>query len=163
MRYLLISFFVTSSIIAFAKKEKLYAVHGAITQTSSYCGGAAPPQEMLERLSRPQPYANQVYYIGKIGKKKSTFQKITSDTLGAFLLQLPVGKYVVFSAEKMKPFIMPASNKYTKYDAACLRKQYATPDASFEIKNKNVAVNWNVHHACFYSLPCTIYRGPMPG
>ena len=163
MRYILFSFFVTSSIIAFAKKEKLHEVHVTITQTSSYCGGAAPPQEMLERLSRPQPYANQVYYIGKIGKKKSTFQKITSDTLGAFLLQLPVGKYVVFSAEKMKPFIMPASNKYTKYDAACLRKQYATPDASFEIKNKNVAVNWNVHHACFYSLPCTIYRGQMPG
>ena len=163
MRYILFSFFVTSSIIAFAKKEKLHEVHVTITQTSSYCGGAAPPQEMLERLSRPQPYANQVYYIGKIGKKKSTFQKITSDTLGAFLLQLAVGKYVVFSAEKMKPFIMPASNKYTKYDAACLRKQYATPDASFEIKNKNVAVNWNVHHACFYSLPCTIYRGPMPG
>jgi hypothetical protein len=84
MRYLLILIFVTCSIIAFAKKEKLYPVHGAITQTSSYCGGAAPPLEMLERLSRPQPYANQVYYIGKIGKKKSTFQKITSDTLGAF-------------------------------------------------------------------------------
>ncbi|MFM2192566.1 MAG: hypothetical protein RLZZ118_1523 [Bacteroidota bacterium] len=163
MRYLLILIFITCSIIAFAKKEKLHEVHVTITQTSSYCGGAAPPQEMLERLSRPQPYANQVYYIGKIGKKKSTFQKITSDTLGAFLLQLSAEKYVVFSAEKMKPLTLPTSNKYTKYDAACIRKQYATPDASFEIKNKNVEVNWNVHHACFYSLPCSTYRGPMPG
>jgi hypothetical protein len=50
------------------------AVNIKITQTSSYCGGAAPPRELIEQLNTPVPLAGKVIYLRK-GKTNKLCKK----------------------------------------------------------------------------------------
>lgn len=40
-------------------------ISGTVTQTSSYCGGAAPPKFLLEQLAEPKQYPNKKLHVIK--------------------------------------------------------------------------------------------------
>ena len=42
-----------------------FLIKGKVTQTWSYCGGAAPTEEILEQCARPQPYNGKVFFLRK--------------------------------------------------------------------------------------------------
>ena len=43
---------------------KTYTVTGIVTQTYSYCGGAAPPKQLLDQLATPVAYAGKKFISG---------------------------------------------------------------------------------------------------
>ena len=54
---------------------KTFAVSGRVTQTYSYCGGASPPKQVLDRLANPVAYSGKKFYIRQ-GKANSTKAKV---------------------------------------------------------------------------------------
>ena len=74
-------------------------ISGRVLQTSSYCGGAAPPPELLQELATPKPLANKTLYI-KNGTANSNSPSLpfTSDSEGRFTLALSAGAYCIVEA-----------------------------------------------------------------
>ena len=73
------------------KSVKTFEVSGIVTQTYSYCGGAAPPAELLEKLATPVPYQGKRFFIrgGKINKSNNLIiNRFTTGKDGKFSLEL---------------------------------------------------------------------------
>lgn len=167
--FALLSFYQTPP----KKKVKKISVSGMVTGTSSYCGGARPPEFLLEQLRTPSPRPTKKIYIKK-GEVNSFNSKVLlelmTDTAGKFRTRLPPGKYLIVDEDKKdmtyyNKLLKEHKNKTQNYEAVdtvCLKEWYLKPDYIFEVKNtevKNISVNY--HKVCF-NLPCTYYRGPYP-
>ena len=149
---------------------KNIVVKGKVTQTWSYCGGAAPSEEMLEEARRPRPYEGKVFYIrkGKINSlKEPMILSFTVSAAGTFSFQLPAGVYSIIQDTQLKALNFNDynvdANKYADKD--CLKKWWAQAYYVLEIKDKNITnLNFEFHHACFVDsdIPCLQYVGPMP-
>lgn len=64
---------------------------GLIESTSSYCGGAAPPQDLLDELATPKAFVNgRLVFIEKSSKKAYPFK---TDATGHYTISLPAGNY----------------------------------------------------------------------
>jgi hypothetical protein len=152
-------------IISNAKAQTLYTISGIITQTASYCQGAAPSEELLNKLSTPKPLANKTIYIKQISSNKykaKVIAQFTTDSLGKFEIKLPAGNYCLIDNYKVKAFRSKKSNKLFVYDNRCLRKQYEQCDLSLTINNadqKNVSINY--HTYCNWDKPCIRYLGQL--
>jgi hypothetical protein len=44
---------------------KEYTVSGKVTQSSAYCGGMRPSEEMLNELTKSKPYTGKIFYVKK--------------------------------------------------------------------------------------------------
>jgi len=165
---------VCFSTLVFAKKRtksKMVLIQGVITQTSDYCGGAAPSEEMLENLKKPVPLAEKDIYI-RIGPKNKPgrggqnpiYKKVTTDENGKFSVMLKSDVTYSFIEDwKSKPFKVPANTKYVVWDAACLYERYINADYVLKVsKHSNGAVKINYHKPCFYRPYCGTYSGPLP-
>ena len=151
------------------KLVKEYVVTGKVTQTSTYCGGANPPQELLARLATPIAYPAKKFYIrrGKINTTKARIIKsFTTDSAGFFSISLAPGVHAVILEEqlcKIKP--NQYNTKYQQADNKCLQQWWATPFYLLEVKDKNISeLNFNFLHRCYVTsdIPCITYRGPLP-
>ncbi len=72
-------------------KDSLSVFYGTILNTQSYCGGARPPQELLNELATPKPYGNRsLVFVHTTSHKEYTF---TTDEHGHYEVELPLGKY----------------------------------------------------------------------
>ena len=156
-------------------KLKKIKVSGTVTQTSSYCGGARPSNEMLASLTEPKPFAHKKLFI-KRGKtndmSKAAVAEVTTDSLGNFSIALPMGDYCIVdemkSSKKNYDDILAKYGKETQYysavDAACLKEWFSKPDAVFTVGKeqvKNISVSY--HHPCSWNgIPCVQYHGPLP-
>lgn len=145
-------------------------VKGKLTQTSTYCGGARPTEEMLSEYSTPKPYANKVFYVRK-GKVNSTKAEVitsfTTDANGEFSFQITPGTYSIIQEKQLKKLNSKdlKSDNYVKVDAKCMKAWWTKPFYLLEVKTENVTIpDWNIHHKCFVSgdIPCMNYEGPMP-
>lgn len=146
--------------------ETLLKVSGYITQTSSYCGGARPSEEMLEEYGKPKPYPGKTLYISKSGSRE-VFSRFVSNDSGYFSLSLPAGSYRVWQDEQLRPFKpgQESENKMIVADTSCLRRWWNTPLGEFELESESVNLkSINFHRPCFVSgdVPCMSYTGPMP-
>lgn len=132
------------------------------TQTSDYCGGARPSEEMLEELQQPKPIVSDTFYIVK-GKTNTfkIFKKVVTDKNGFIRLKLPKGTYSIYTKAQMQPFKAKQNTDIQTWDNECLRKMHKTPLAIFNAANKKV-VSFNLHQKCFYNLDCGTYSGPLP-
>ena len=152
-----------------AKKSKAYLISGLVEQTSSYCGGARPSQEMLDKLARPKVYPNKKFYIrqGKINRTEAKIvTRFTTDSTGKFTIQLKPGTYSIIVEEQLYS-VDP--NKYEnenqQVDRKCLDEWWAKSYYLLVIKNKNIIdLNFVFHHRCFVrsDIPCITYKGPLP-
>lgn len=145
-------------------------VSGFITQTSSYCGGARPTEEVLEEYNRPKPYSGKTLFViggEKNGSGNKVIAKLSSNDTGYFSLSLSPGVYSIVQEEQMKPLDTRSYNsaKMVEADTTCLRKWWSEPLAVIRVSNKEVkGISINFHHPCFVSgdVPCLRYVGPMP-
>lgn len=150
-----------------SKSNKYITLKGQVTETSDYCGGAMPNEEVLNALKTPQPIAAKSIYI-KIGSKnsegKAVYKKIITDSAGNFTVRLKVGVTYCFVEEwKALKFIVPKNTDEIKWDTECLKKRYQTPDYLLKVKNAgNKKVHINFHNTCFYKPYCGEYSGPIP-
>ena len=146
-----------------------YLISGQVTQTSSYCGGARPSQEMLDQIATPVAYPNKKFYIrkGKTNSLNNNFLKsFTTDKDGNFTIRLRKGIYSIILEEQLKEI---NSADYTstnqQVDTSCIKEWWSKPYSILEVKNKNITqLNFNFHHRCFVTndIPCLNYVGPMP-
>ena len=101
---------------------------GLIENNQSYCGGAAPPQELLDELAIFHASANQTFYIRK-GNSNTPFTPVyktfTTDALGNYSVQLPAGNYAVISEEKY------FTESISDIDSTC--DYLKTPDFNFVV------------------------------
>ena len=78
------------------KSSHFSIVKGVVNQTNSYCGGARPPDDLLEELAKPKPLTNYKLYI-----KKNTpsiidaiiMDSVITDKNGRFNIRLKKGNY----------------------------------------------------------------------
>lgn len=148
---------------------KTYTVTGSVTQTYSYCGGAAPPKELLDELATPVAYAGKKFYI-RAGKTNSTKIKIiksfTTNSAGEFSFRLSPGTYAIILEEQLHKIKAGSYKKeYQEIDEKCLQQWWVKPYYVLEVRNKEISqLNFNFHRRCFISndIPCIMYNGPMP-
>lgn len=151
-------------------EQKKQRLSGKVTITYSYCGGAAPTEEMMTELAKPQPYVGKVFYVRK-GNRNTLASKIvthfTTDSLGAFSVQLPAGTWSLIQEEQVKEI---NSSKYKntasqQVDMDCLKKWWSEPYEIIEIKDSAITdLQFSFHRRCFIDsdLPCINYTGPYP-
>jgi hypothetical protein len=100
---LLLLILLMQSCIPTGNPVPVPTIVGLIENNQSYCGGAAPPQELLDELAIFHASANQTFYIRK-GNFNTPFTPVyktfTTDALGNYSVQLPAGNYAVISEEK---------------------------------------------------------------
>ena len=68
-----------------------YTISGFVKQTSSYCGGANPPKELLRQMAIPVPYSGKEFYI-KAGNENNlsipVINSFITDSIGNFSIHL---------------------------------------------------------------------------
>lgn len=165
-----ISLFITLSCAGQAKKINYYSVSGYVSLTGSYCGGAAPSEEMLEALSKPYAYIGKVFYVRK-GKtndlKQPIILKFKTDSSGKFSFKLPPGNYCIIQEEQKNSF---GKMKYPKasnitVDKTCLFDWWKKPYYILEIKDKAITgLDFKFTKRCFIpgDVPCLTFTGPFP-
>lgn len=145
---------------------KTYPIELRITQTSSYCGGAEPTQEQLQRQFTPMPLPGKTVYI-KRGKSNSSTDtlliKVKADDKGFIHLKLAPGAYCVVEEFKTQPLVIPPNSPMFQYNAECLEQRWKSCDEIFYVVPEgNQPVSINYHKRCGYEVPCGNYNGPMP-
>lgn len=165
-----ILFFIFSIIffpsIACAKK-KTVTVTIYVTQTSDYCGGAAPSEEILQRLATPMPLPGKTICIKNGVRNYATnpvYKTVVADENGKIVIELPYNKiFSLWDQSKTKPFVLPPNTQYLQWDRACLYQKYMTPEKVIKTsKKENIEISINFHNACFYRPYCGTYSGPLP-
>jgi hypothetical protein len=153
-----------------SNKTKLFKVSGQVMQTSSYCGGAAPTEEMMRQNEIPKPFVGKRFYLKK-GKENDAKQQavltFTTDEKGEFEFNVAPGIYCFLLEPQMKNLSVKEYNVkgFLTADAACLTKWWKQPYFLLVVKNKDVdGIKFNFHMRCFVSedLPCVDYVGEMP-
>ncbi len=154
---------------------KLFEVTGLITETQSYCGGAAPPQDLLDELSKPKPIKGYSMYIRKTSNdfKNPILHKIFTDSNGMFKIKLPIGSYSVVDGSKKdsqtyNDYLTKykhASESFGPLDETCYLKYFSTPDFVIKVEKskKTISLAHNYHRSCSWSRnPCMEFRGQYP-
>lgn len=153
------------------------SVEITITQTEQYCGGAAPPKEMLDELNRPKPYVNKTLYIRKDTNDldAAILYKLTTDTKGKALVKLKPGRYSIVDENKKDRALY--NSLMTKYkegteragpiDQDCLMRYMSTPDfvviVKKEARRTRAKAYFNYFHSCNRSgVPCAKFLGHYP-
>lgn len=147
-----------------------------LTTTASYCGGAAPTDEIIQDLQTPKKLTQTTIYIRE-GETNSWSQPIIakgiSDENGVVSVELKDGTYcVVFENKAEKSAydnLIKLYGEKTPYrdavDVECLKTFMEQPEAVFTVKNGKTesAVIINQHQPCsWHSVPCSGYHGPLP-
>jgi hypothetical protein len=155
--------------------DRRHTVEIKFTETSSYCGGAAPPQELLDQLATPQPISGIEYFI-KLGTTNKLSDPVVTtgraDQNGIVHLLLNEGDYyLVFAEKKDDKHYNELFEKYKNGDSnhepinkTCLDTWLATPDYAFTVKNDAANIHsHNIHKPCSWNaIPCVTYTGPYP-
>ena len=144
-------------------------VSGNVQQTSSYCGGARPTDEMLKQFATPVAFPNKKFYI-RCGKKNTAKGKIvktfTTDQNGFFSIELKPGTYSIILEEQLKKIkAVDYINQNQQLDTNCVKDWWKKPYYLLVVKDKNISeLNFLFHHRCFIKsdIPCITYTGPLP-
>lgn len=148
---------------------KTFAVTGRILLKSSYCGGAAPSDEILAEYEKPKPYGGQPLLIRE-GKSNTLGAAMVTRTTtaadGTFKLDLKPGTYCLVIAEKERARDAGFYKlEYVQVDKACDTKWLNTCDISFTVADKPVSgLRLTLEKKCFIDQlsPCLSYSGPLP-
>lgn len=156
-----------------AKTAGLRTVCGKVVQTSDYCGGANPSEEILEFLRKEKPFPDKEVFVraGNVNAINQTIlQKFTTDLEGNFKISLPPGDYCFIDESKKDTWKVPdftkenqnlaPSQQYHLTSAECLKQWWQTCDKTLKVEKQNLEdVVIKYHRACH--PPCVV-GGPKP-
>ncbi|MEL6557997.1 MAG: hypothetical protein AAFQ94_07425, partial [Bacteroidota bacterium] len=119
-----------------------------IQSTADYCGGANPPEQLLERLKTAKLLANTELIIKN--NEKDFQEMVKTDEQGEINKSLPAGDYQIYFPEKIsaKPMERAINKDY------CL-KWKNTPDATIQVTNEQSSFELKLHRSC---NPCELAR-----
>ena len=160
---------VSTTATASAHQVKTYTITGRVTQTAAYCGGAPPPQQVLDQLATPVAYPGKKFYIrkGQVNDPGAGIvQGFTTGADGEFSIELSTGTYSLIVEEQRKNIkATDLEKEFQQVDKQCLLEWWIKPLYVLQVKDKNISgLSFNFHHRCFISgdIPCITYNGPMP-
>ena len=153
------------------------SISGKVVQTSTYCGGAAPTEEILESLRKEKPFPNKALVVraGSANHLKSpVLREFTADAEGNFKVSLPPGEYCILDAAKKdklstsdhakdaaKVLGPPSPTEPDRVDENCLRAWWQSCDITVKLGKRslrNILIKF--HQGCY--PPCvTGYPIPM--
>lgn len=150
-------------------QNKTVIIKGKVTQTTRYCGGARPTQEMLDQMAIPVPYPNKKFYIRKGSTNDlacKVIKSFSTDSIGLFSIYLEPGTYSIILDEQVRALNLK-DYKFANIvvDDKCLQEWWKKPYYILEVKDKNnVELDFIFNHACFIpkDIPCLTYTGPFP-
>jgi hypothetical protein len=121
-------------------------------QTAQYCGGAAPPDELIKRLETPSPLHKQRLYFKAINKTEGQWTKYQFDHHQKNI-QLEVGSYEVYltSPGTVDEYVSSLGLS----DKECALKWYSRKLTEFIIDAKSVEKTVQIHFDC---NPCLTPR-----
>jgi hypothetical protein len=145
-------------------------------QTSQYCGGARPTDEMLQEFQTPKTLTGQLCFIRKSETNKISSMPVasaTSDNQGKINIALAPGTYCLVLPNKVdsaayKMYLTKfgeATANYSAIDKKCLDQWFQTPELVFTVKDPKQALEteFTIHHPCsWHTIPCVDYSGPLP-
>ncbi len=148
------------------QKDTSFNVSIYIQKQEPYCGGAAPPDELLNRHS---PVTDDFFIINLNDQSKTKVRTVD----GYLKLQLEKGKYQVFEAFKQVPFHeflekfakQPSGNNYQSLGAECYENWWKAPLIEFEVTNEQTILflEATIQVGCYTGInPCVMYTGPFP-
>jgi len=153
-------------ITANQRAELKFQVSGSIMQTVSYCGGAPPPQRILDSFNTPKriPFGKLFVKSGVTNMEGAPIiDTINADVKGNFSIYLPAGNYCIVEEWKSKLFKLPLNNANQTVDSTCFRRLYNACDFKLNITDENIDnVKIVFHRTCPNNQPCISYRGPLP-
>lgn len=121
-----------------------------VTETSDYCGGAAPPAELLQELSKEKPFKGKLY-VHSMPDRADDGQTLTISDGELKQSGFSEGAYFVF--------LYPKTNREeltkTKMDEemiSCLEMRSLEFATNFVVAKETKIVTLKVHKMCH---PCT--------
>ena len=156
MRAIVIFLLVTG---IFSVKAQTKTVKLKFVETRSYCGGAAPTQEMVEELKIKKPFAYQSIYVYSKGK---CVDSLRTDSAGRVNKKMKAGKYDLYLP--WKHFKQAPAGELSEYNLDCMKKEWVMADGILTISAKGVAfTNKRIgHQFCFWQYNCLIERHLPP-
>ena len=124
------------------KSTEASEVSIAVVFTSDYCGGANPPDGILQALSVERPLTNSDLVIKSV--ETGDIQRATTDGEGTVKISLSTGKYELFDPTKLTA--EPASND-ALLQSQCIEWK-KTPDAVFELTKDEQTIAVKIHKTC---------------
>ena len=118
------------------KKGREVRFSGVVSHTRSYCGGAAPPESLLEKLRTPEPYVQQKL-VWKDSVTGTTYA-FTTLADGSFNLRIPAGTYFLYHDRRPEK---TASDYYDPNCPAWLQTVLATVRISGSTFTQNVVIH----------------------
>lgn len=159
------------SLQAYGQGFSKYKVSGTLTQSSNYCGGAAPSPEQVAWYSTARPH-RAVIYLKEAAEShwgQPILDSVTTDENGYFEFWLEPGEYTLLTANQNDQnylnSVLSCGNQYVLVDEECVRNWFAKGLFQVSVSNEFVEnLNYNFYNACFvpYAIPCLQYSGPYP-
>jgi len=148
-------------------------ISGKVIQTSNYCGGPPPPQELIDELRREKPFPDKELYIreGDINLlSKPIIKKFVSDKDGKFEISLTPGKYCIIEKIKKEELKipdfteinkqLPSYSQYRVESEQCFKDWWKNCDKILDVENQDSTDSViKFHHRC--GQPC-VTGGPKP-
>jgi hypothetical protein len=95
MKNLVLIVLVSSLFAACSARKKGDEITVKVEYREAYCGGAAPPPEMLAELAKVKPLANHTIFVVKESDQTQTGIPYKTDGKGLFQAKLEPGFYAV--------------------------------------------------------------------
>lgn len=178
--FITLSIFLTGDISAQKRKLRKSVATTLVTinltQTSNWCGGARPSEEMEREFRTPKPYPNCELFLRRDTNviSKPILYKVTTNAEGKASMRLTPGKYVVVDIQKKDDSVYKATlEKYKNatettgpIDSSCYKIFMAEPDFTIIVpksRPRTLKVSHNYHKHCNWSgAPCVEFRGHYP-
>ncbi len=128
-------------------------VNVQIVQKQSYCGGAKPSQEILDRLAVPIPCPHKKFVLVSANGKICT---VTTNSKGYLKVKLKAGSYKGYEAwryNKKTPDGTDAKN----FDMECLKAAWGKVDITIDTQKKAQAIVIDIDDTyCQHNIPCLL-------
>jgi hypothetical protein len=102
LRILLLVCLTLSFLTSGAQKKKHVKIHGHVTYTHIYKGGAKPTEEILQSCCQPMPFANRKLYI-KTNYYSRPLKIIQTDSNGNYRTCIRKGAYNIYINNEVNP------------------------------------------------------------
>jgi len=117
-----------------------------VTETSDYCGGAAPNEELMLELLKEKPFTGTIY-VHSISDRTDDGQKLVISNGELKQSGFSEGVYFVYFHPKFDRED-PANAKLGDEKVSCLEMVSFQHSAKFFITKETKSVNFNVHKMC---------------
>lgn len=133
--------------MACKSKKIKNAIQFEITTTQDYCGGAAPPDELIEDLRTPKPYTGSLYiHQNATREDDGIVVEVANGTCSSE--GLVEGTYYVYLDPKMPEISRANLSPINIQKADCNLQHNRKPLATIALDNSTALVTQNLHIIC---------------